>query len=321
MSPVVENARHRLRSRRAFVHLLLALLVSWLPGLSATAEETGLPNWIPSLGIGVGVQSREINGSQVGVLFDGTPSAGRTVPCGLPNGLPFGVCDYTDHSNRALDGAVLDLSGQLFGPALESVFLKPRPFVFGRWDLSFDSRTITEAGANPEDFQTNLQDPDIFVRMRGNPETFWYAGGGVALQIPNDWTFLFLKLGAHYMEDRVEAIATVSRTVGSDPVQTNEQQDGLITVGIGPSVGLEAEVARFGPVALDFVADALFSFPISGATAELSIEEPTFPGDTVPQCSASPGTPGCIEPVKFKYDADNVHYFGVVALRFSWIGF
>jgi hypothetical protein len=273
------------------------------------------------VGIGAGPQSREIDGSIDAILFDGTLAATRIVPCGaqaIPP-LPGGYCDLSNNDNRTLDGAVLDVSAQLLGPPLESVFLRPRPFVFGRYDLSFDSRTIVQAGSNPSSFDDNLQEADIRTRLRGNPEYFWYVGGGVALQMPIEWTPVFLKIGGHYMEDRVDVVGQIDRSQGPGSLATTEFTDELTIPGVGPSIGLEAQIARFGPLSLDVVADVLFSFPLSGTDSQFTVEQPTFGGDP-PQCSVSQ-VPGCIEPADFGYDADNVHYFGVVALRFSWVGF
>jgi hypothetical protein len=315
---------HGLLSQRARVHLRLALLLVALPVSSASAGENELPDWIPSAGIGAAIQSREVDGSIDAILWDSNSPTfpTRIAPCGVFAGLPQGFCNLSSRDTRAEDGAALDLSAQLLGPPLRSVFLKPRPFIYGRYELPFDSRTITEAGSNPNDFDTNLQETDIRTRLRGNPEGIWYVGGGVALQLPVEIMPVFLKIGVHYMEDRVDAIGTIDRKVGDEPKQTAEAKKKMTMPGVGPSLGVEAEIARFGPLALNFVADVLFSFPLSGTEAEFSVDEPTSPSDTVPQCSATGGTfPSCAEPAHFKYDADNVHYLGAVALRFSWIGF
>ncbi len=307
--------------QRVRVHLRLALFLSWLPVFAATAGENDLPYWVPSLGIGAGIQSREIDASIDAILFDGTLAATRIVPCGSSANppLPGGYCDLSSAENRALDGGALDVSAQLLGPPLESVFLRPRPFLFGRFDLAFDSRTVAEKGSNPSSFEDNLQEADIRTRLRGNPEYFWYVGGGVALQMPIEWTPVFVKIGAHYMQDRVDVTGQIDRSQGAGTLTTTEFTDELTTPGVGPSLGLEAQIARFGPVSLDFVADVLFSFPLSGTHSQFGVEQPTFGGDP-PRCSVNP-VAGCLEPADFNYDADSVHYFGVAALRFSWIGF
>jgi hypothetical protein len=160
--------------------------------------------------------------------------------------------------------------------------------------------------------------------MRGNPEYMWYTGGGVALQLPFESRAVFLKVGAHYLEDRVDVVGQIDRgfVVGQNAVQivSAEFTDELTIPGVGPYVGVAAEIARFGPVTLDFIADVLMTFPLSGTDSEFTIEQPFGPGDP-PSCTTNPGAVPCVQPAQFSYDGDNLHWLGFAGLRFSWVGF
>jgi hypothetical protein len=218
---------------------------------------------------------------------------------------------------------VFNGSAQLLGPSLASLPLRPRPFVHGGIGWTFDSRTIVETGYNPSSFDNIGTQPRIQTRMRSNPEYLWYVGGGVALQLPVEFTPVFLKIGGHYSQNRVDAVASVTRGFidpeGNSVPVTNEITDEMNTPGAGPSVGIEAEIWRFGPVALQFVADVLFSFPLSDTEATIAVDEPLGPGEVY--CKDAPNVFGCVSPAVFHYDADNIQYYGVASLRFGWVGY
>jgi hypothetical protein len=304
--------------------LALIFTLGMLPASKALGEEEAdLPPWVPSLGIGAGIQARAIDGTIDAFLFDGTLSPNLVSDC-IPGGNVFeGFCDMSADESRTLDGGTLGGTLQLLGPSLASLPLHPRPFVHGGFFWNFDSRTIADEGFNPSSFETNFSEPDLRTRLRGNPEYMWYTGGGVALQLPFESRAVFVKVGAHYLEDRVEVVGQVDRgfTVG-DTVNTvtNEFTDELTIKGVGPYLGVEAEIARFGPLTLNFVSDVLMTFPLSGTDSQFSIEEP-FGGGDPPSCTVSPGALPCVLPAQFSYDADSIHWLGFAGLRFSWIGF
>jgi hypothetical protein len=101
---------------------------------------------------------------------------------------------------------------------------------------------------------------------------------------------------------------------------TTEFSDDLTINGVGPSFGIEAEVARFGPIAMNVNGDVLLSFPLSGESTEFDLDAPSFEVNP-PNCAESPpGTVPCKSPAHFSYDADSVHWFGAVQVRFSWVG-
>jgi hypothetical protein len=130
---------------------------------------------------------------------------------------------------------------------------------------------------------------------------------------------VFLKVGAHYLEESIVAIGTISRGDGTDTGSLqSEAQDGLKVGGAGPSFGVEAEVWRFGPVGVQFAADILVTFPLSGTDTQFELEEP---GDEPPQCSVQPDAIPCVEPATFDFDADNIHYLGLASFRFAWLGY
>ena len=308
------------RLRGSSLAAVLAVLPSVLP---IAADERLLPQWIPSLGVGVGIQAREVDGSIDAFLKSDAggdpPPQASCVPINPPS-IFSSFCDMNDSDTRTADGAAMDISGQVLGPAWSSMPLRPRPYVQGGWALTFDSRTIAESGNPPSSFMTNGQEPDLHTRMRSNPEYLWYAGGGVALQMPIDFTPVFLKIGAHYMQQNLKVTGQIERSQGG-PVFSNEVTKKLDTTGVGPSLGLEAEVYRFGPVALQFVADVFFTFPLSDTDTSFDVEEPLPFGGDPPSCTTNPTAVPCVTPGRFDYKGDNVHYFGVAGLRFAWVGY
>jgi hypothetical protein len=295
-----------------------------VPALSAVAQELQVPDWVPSLGLGGGIQSRPTDGEIDALIFNNQPSTTRIVPCiPLGSGSPFdGFCDLSADDTRSLDGATLVGSAQLLGPPLRNVFLRPRPFVHGGFSWAFDSRTIAEAGFNPSTFEVeNLNEPDIRTRLRGNPEYLWYVGGGVALQLPIELRPVFVKIGAHYMEEMTEVVGTIDRAEELlTSLQTTEFTTDLTIRGVGPFFGLEAELARIGPVALNAVGDVFMTFPLSGTDAEFDLDGPVFPGDVSACRDSPPGTVRCQSPAHFSYGADDIHWLGVAALRLTWVG-
>jgi hypothetical protein len=300
--------------------LALALLAT---ASRAEEQEQDLPSWIPSVGLGFGIQSREIDGNIDAFLLGGTVAA-ATVPCqGLPPFNPAlppitGICDLSASDNRASDGAAFDISGQVLGPSLSSIWLKPRPFVHGGFAFEYDSRTIAEGGENPGSFDVNLQEPDLRTRLRANPDFLWYVGGGVALQLPIEFTPVFLKIGAHYLEERMDAVGSIDQGVGENDVLHVETTKSLKIGGAGPSVGVEAEVWRFGPVGVQAAADLLVTFPLSGSEAQMDLDQPDHA--PFPSCADDPDVT-CVEPAHFDFDADNVSYLGVASIRFAWLGY
>jgi hypothetical protein len=324
------SARRRILPAVAALVILLRALAS----LAQEGDERVVPNWVPSIGLGFGLQSREINGTIDAILFEGTtgppPSTSelpcQTIPPTLPPPFPPvpGFCNASGDDNTASDGGALDVSAQILGPPWKSApwNLRPRPFVHAGWADEFDSRTIVETGEIPSAFDNNPGQPDLHVRLRANPNTIWYAGGGVALQMPIHFTPVFVKIGGHYLEERMDAVGSIDRglavAANQTEVFTTQNARGMTIRGAGPSFGVEAEIWRFGPVALQFVADLLVTFPLSGSKTSFDLDEPVFGGDP-PSCRTNPAP--CNPPAHFDFDADNPSYFGIASLRFGWVGY
>ncbi|HVN39788.1 MAG TPA: hypothetical protein VMW19_16620 [Myxococcota bacterium] len=313
----------------------LGILLRCAASIAQETEERVVPNWVPSVGFGFGIQSREINGNIDAILF--TNQTGQppsvTIPCqtqtlSMPPPLPpfVGFCNLGGAANRASDGAAFDLSGQILGPPWKSApwKLRPRPFVHGGFAFEYDSRTIVEVGINPSSFQNAALEPLAHTRLRANPNWIGFAGGGVALQLPIEFTPVFLKLGAVFTEEQLDAVGTIDR--GGNDVNnklftvSNDRTEALKIPGVGPSVGVEAEVWRFGPIALQFVADLLVSFPLSDDKTSFDLDQPVFPGDP-PSCVTNPTAVPCVNPGHFDFKADNPSFFGVASLRFGWVGY
>src|SRR5262245_21455931 len=105
--------------RRGRVVSSAALLaIALFESTAAAAEERQLPSWIPSIGLGFGLQSREIEGNIDGILATGfaNPQPAATLNCqtlGLENPFlpPFaGRCDMSSSDARESDGAAFAMS-------------------------------------------------------------------------------------------------------------------------------------------------------------------------------------------------------------------
>lgn len=285
------------------------------------AQEEPLPDWIPSIGLGPGIYSRAAEGTVDGFLKTGAVQLPdlkfQCTPQAAPNP---GFCIFYDNDERDIDGAALGFSAQLMGPSAVSWPLRPRPFVQGAWVRTYYSRVLAESGFQPSDFDANGQEPDLQLEENADPQYLWYTGGGVALQLPFERP-TFIKLGAHYMEERLDITGRILRADQVDNVPVNmpeaRHKDELTVRSVGPDIGFEIEVFRFGPIAAQLTGDVLFSFPLNSVKNTFFVDQQLTAEETA-QIEA--GTQPQPDPAEFDYDAENVHYYGTIYIRFAWLG-
>jgi hypothetical protein len=295
--------------------------------------EFGLPDWIPSIGVGAGVQARDGEASFGTLLRSDTPGTNEnSYNCrnatvfGVPN--PFTQsCDFVDDSEDTVDGASLPLSLQLLGPSLDDLpfGLRLRPLLHGGYSWNYSRRILAEAGNEVVDFDGNGQEPDLRVEVEAENVSFWWSGAGIAVQLPLERP-AFLKIAANYHEQDTRVFSRIDRrnTLATTRVR---EKDTLTIRGIGPSIGLEAEVARAGPLSFGVSADFLLTIPLSGADEQYQLSQQTLlsPFELSMADACAPGEVAtfqdfCFDNFDTDVDLDNPFYFGSVQVRVSWIG-
>jgi hypothetical protein len=283
---------------------------------TASAEEIysdDLPDWIPSISIGAGIYSREVDGVAEGEILSNGSTQSTQIPCRSTD-TSLVLCTIFTKGSEEVNGFSLQVQGGLLGPAWEDGPWRPRPFVQGGYGFPFKKRRITTEGQKTDDFDSNGLEADIRVELLGDPQHFWWIGAGVAFQLPVETYPTWIKLGVNYIEDKVDAVGRVYQTIDFDADNKlishppSRVSKGLRLSNIGPSFGVEALVARFGPVAIGFSADFFFGFPVGSTKKRFAVEAPGF---------KAPPTGG---PIIYKYDADSPWFFGNAGLRFVWIG-
>jgi len=281
----------------------------------AAEDEEPLPDWIPSIGVGPGIHSRQAEGTVEGLMKTETsPNSNPSFVC-----FEGGFCEFFDNDERDIDGSAVGVSAQLLGPSVASWPLRPRPFIQAAWVRPFSSRVLAEDGFQPQDFTSNFGEPDVQLELNADPQMMWYVGGGGALQLPFERP-IFIKLGMHYAEERLDILGRVQRGTdvsNSHPPATimlpeGRHKDKLTVRSLGPDIGLEVEVYRFGPIAAQLSADVLLNFPINSVKNTFDVDEP------LTQAEIDQGLH--VDPAVFTYDAENVQYYGTIYIRFAWLG-
>ncbi len=311
--------------------------------------EFELPDWVPSVGFGFGLQAREVDSEFTAFLKSDNAGAVNTAfNCrrslfGInPDS---GVCDFEEQEERTLDSGSLPGDLQLLGPAWRGDLpygLSIRPMLRAGAAWTFSRRVIASQGFEQPDMESNTPNADLRVEIEAEPRWFWYTGLGAAIQLPFERP-TFLKISGVYHEQRVNVFSRVDRGFEVNNVLESisriEDEDEVTIRGIGPSIGFETEVARIGPVAFSFAGDVMVTFPVSGTDssatisqsplltpAELGLAPLCAPGQQ-PDLTGGPNPPPptgtgtfCWDEPDFESDLDNPFYFGGLQVRLSWVG-
>ena len=331
------------RHPRALPLLLLGALLSLPGGAPRAAEEEdrgGVDwwgDWIPSVGLGGGLMSRETEGSigggvsdfQVGIFgdvtvvehgvrTDGTDSQLTTCIVGQErdNGA---LCEFYDESSTSVDGFVLTPSVQVLGPALNPLPMRPRLLFQGGYGFPYVSRTVSAAGFKPVTFDDLGAEPKVRLQLKGDQQYFWWVGGGVALQLPFDRYRTWLKLSASYSEEEIEAVARMDSffaALGNSPLGSRNVRQTLLIRSISPGIGLEAEVGSIGPVSFSISADTLISIALENDGSDFTDDAGNA---LLVSPTLGPNVPG--GPIEASYQPDDLSVFGILSVRFNWIGF
>ena len=302
---------------------LLALFLSYVPAPTHAQdgapppEEDALSGWIPSVSFGAGASSRRSSGAIRGIVeaaTTGNQTGTRRFLCGLANGLPRTSCLFATDTNTAHDYLTLDLGLQLMAPALD-LPLRPRGFLHAGGALPLSDRIIASDGMKVSDFDFNGLEPDVRLELEAQSGLSWFAGVGVAAELPIDLELtsqrVWLKLSFNYFEEQFRLRGEIVQGVPF-PVQDKANSNQTLTVrSIGPGLGVEALLWNAGPVTFGIGADFMVSFPLAADGTNFVVE--------------APGSPAGVDggPVDFDFDfnADDFRYTGLVNLRMSWTGF
>ena len=328
--PHVHRTRGYCGSARSSATTTLATVAMWtllLAPFGAAAlppeEEDGdsQPWIIPSFALGVGVYTRDIESSAFGVFSD---SAGTLVLRDPREALVFPFQEPTGaQRTTALDGQAIPFTLQF---ATKDFDLPGKPYIWfhGGYMEPFRSRTLAQDGDKPEDFDTNpvfSQGCTIFVedcpgdtrlQIKASPDSYWFIGAGAAARLPLDFAPVWVRLGVSYMEEEITYRGTIFQTFDqTNPIVPATFLEDEVTIrSISPTIGLEAEVARVGPIAISILGETFLSIALDNEERSFSFQAPGqgFPDNP----NGGQGN--------FTFDPDTLHVFGGAHLRFSWIG-
>jgi hypothetical protein len=115
-------------------------------------------------------------------------------------------------------------------------------------------------------------------------------------------------------EDGVPIRTNLPVSFGDYVVGTVQAGDDVTIRSITPSVGLEVDVAQFGPVMVGVSADTFLSVALSDVGTSFGLSAPGQQGSSI--AGVQPSGPGA-----FSLQGDDLHIFGVISVRFSWMGF
>jgi len=309
------------------------------------------PDWIPTLRFAMGVNSQSVTSASLGTDpftdFTGVfheQGIRRSGDCSSPQGC---VTPIGTNGTNPIDGPTLGLGFELMGPAIESVWGKPRPFfVFEYRDQLEGFTTIVRDQTGPP--PTDLDPTPSLRRMRakGNvDQQYWLlAGIGAAFPLPIEGYNVKLKPSINYFYSKLELepllIQPVLTSAAAESTIAQFTREIEHNQGIAPRIELDAEIYRQGPFSVGFYLALDFLVILSGPTKHSTSANSCFnDGLGTPRCgrvddpsNVPPLGPGG-EPVydgqnyygtsgtlRFDVSRDRMTYQGSAGIRLSWMG-
>ncbi len=325
------------RRRSAAYVLVVAVLVLGTPASARDADRErprGIDwaDWIPSIGIGASFYGRgaqgaftgdpRITASPAGPNLDQEVTTGFATNNGQRGALGAvcaevtGICQYDGLENGGVDGPGFQLTGQIFSPVLAEIPGRPRLLLHAGNVFTFGGRTLARQGDSPMDFPNASPEPEMRVQINGRTDSFWYVGGGFALQLPFESYRTWLKLSVGFSQERLLATGQIDQTVvggSSEDVITVTGTQALEISSIAPGIGIETEVGRFGPISLMLSGDVLISQSLGPPpNAAFQVESVARQADG--QFPFGSGTGN------FSLVPSSTHVVGGLTVRFAWGG-
>lgn len=265
------------RIHERFYSLVLATVLGALllaSGVCAEEVDAADDRWVPSIGVGVLVQTSSASGSGSTSWPDCTPTSAESVCFG---GRPDAA------GNSDFIAGIPDLRLGLVAPPIRILSSELRPFTYVGWQFGWgyietEEAVATEGGFGDILIPTLDENPDnvggVGSRMFAKTSNGWFAGLGLAIDFPvGEYDFRLLP-SIDYLGQRVsvraqsrrvaELVSPVPPAIPGSPDLSRRAdfrfeeisgKDSKVLHSVGLRLGLETEMGRVGPVAINGYAE------------------------------------------------------------------
>lgn len=276
-------------------------MIAWAPAAQSQSPE-GLPQdlpaethdprsrWIPSIGLGVG-----LNWQQASADLRANPAPGVSFS-------PFSNSEGTSIFKAAISPDLM-----LETPVIANLPGKPRLFI--QLGAVVPLGQETSANDNVGDAGGVAEDPQLFLTIEW--DSIWYAGLGVSIELPIGDSLVFIKPSVNYIGQSVEWVATMEQQIdtalGSPlvPFSANEAQ---IHQGIAGKLQLETNLSAIGPVTPTvFIAGQAGAWLWGDRSGTILVD--TFVSDGRPSFNTSS-----------EFTLERFHFNVSAGIRLSWTG-
>lgn len=298
----------RARTARACGRWILGLTTGVLIAGTGLADEASPKRpgplgtgWIPSLALGFGIQSQELDGETLASFADFSEGGS---------------------ANDILTG---DFRGrlELASPSLYEDGLAPRVFVHSGFSVPFSDEFVSERlnltfGTNDPGFATScavtppnpaILSCDTRTRSTVTVNAYWHAGIGIDLTLPFDRRQFRLRPSLDYVGQAVEIEGRAERVLrGASNVELpggtriGASSDEELIHGLGPRLQLDVEVAEIRELTISLFVEAGFFWMLSDRELRAS------------------RTDAAGESVRFEVELDGFAPQGGAGIRVAWTG-
>lgn len=291
----------RTRDRWSAASVLSIALVTWAPAANSQSPE-GLTDeivaevdsqtkrWIPSIGLGVGLNWQQASGD-----LSASPAPGVTFS-------PFSNSEGTSIFKAAISPDLM-----LETPVIADLPGKPRLFLqLGAIVPLGDETTVND---NVGDAGGVAEDPQLFLTVEW--DAIWYAGLGVSIEVPVGDSRVFIKPSINYIGQSVEWVATMEQQIDTalgSPLVPFSANDAQIHHGIAGKLQLETNLSSVGPVTPTiFIAGQAGAWLWGDRTGTILVD--TFVSDGRPSFNT-----------RSEFSLERLHFNVSAGIRLSWSG-
>lgn len=310
-----------MQRRNVSMRLLIAVVVLLLPLGAVAQEEDELleepieeygggelfdevrePDWIPTLKVGVGVDTQFTEGT---VMADQIQTLG-----------PFDV-SFQGTDDNPVDGPAATGAIEIMGP---EIFDGVRPFFTAGLRDQLEGGTVVSRAQAMGD----LQNTRVRLTLEVLQDQWWFAGLGAAFQLPFEGYNVKFKPSINYVGLKSEVAGVIIQPILLTSSTTNddfrqESRSAITNHGISPRVELDAEVYRQGPISVGLYAELESMILLSGPLQhDFSTNSCRSFGTSTPPCAGADGSTGR---AVFSLERSKVIIYGGVGLRVSWMGY